>query len=173
MVNPDPAGREKTDEELAAQARALNLLGERLRDLGLFLAVHTHDPEMRSGAREWYHMLRNTSPEAVFFCLDLHWVLRGGQDPYKLLEDAGSRLVDLHLRNSKDGVWTESLSDGDIDYRKVAEILRRAGYKGLYTIELAYEEGTRPGRSVEENLRRSREYAASVFGDLHEATEAR
>lgn len=169
VVNPDPAGREKTDEELAAQARNLDRLGGELRNLGLFLAIHTHDPEMRSGAREWYHMLRNTSPEAVFFCLDLHWVLRGGQDPYKLLEDAGARLVDLHLRNSKAGVWTESFSDGDIDHKKVAEILRRLKYKGLYTIELAYEEGTRPTRSVEENLRRSREYASETFGDLLDA----
>lgn len=166
VVNPDPVGREKTDEELAVQARNLDRLGEELRDLGLFLAVHTHDPEMRSGAREWYHVLRNTSPEKVFFCLDLHWVLRGGQDPYKLLEEAGARLVDLHLRNSAGGVWSESLGDGDIDHRRVAEILRRGKPRGLFTVELAYEAGTARSRTVEENLARSREYALSVFGDL-------
>ena len=163
VMNPDTIGREKTDDELAVQARNLDRLGGALRERGLWLAIHTHDPEMRSGAREWYHILRNTDPAKVHFCLDLHWVYRGKQDPYKLLEDAGARVVDLHLRNSRDGVWSESFGEGDIDHAKVAEILKRIGYRGLLTIELAWEGATKPTRSVEEDLRLSREYAEKVL----------
>jgi len=164
IMNPDTVGREKTDEELAIQSRNLNLLGGRLRELGLRLAIHTHDPEMRSNAREWYHILKNTEADKVFFCLDLHWIFRGKQDPYKLLEDAGKRAIDLHLRNSKGGVWSEDLGDGDIDHQKVAGILEKIGYKGLYTVELAYEGGTKPTRPLEENLARSRAYLRKMFG---------
>jgi inosose dehydratase len=164
VMNPDTVGREKTDEELAVQARSLNSLGEALEGLGLRLAIHTHDPEMRSGAREWYHILRNTDPKKVGFCLDLHWVFRGKQDPIRLLEDAGQRTLDLHLRNSTGGIWSEDFGDGDIDYRKVRKALDGLGYRGLYTLELAYEGGTKVTRSLEEDLRRSRRYVRMVLG---------
>ncbi len=109
-------------------------------------------------------MLNHTDPERVFFCLDTHWVLRGGQDPYKLLEDAGNRVIDLHLRNSIAGVWAEDFGDGDIDYRKVSAILKNLNYGGYLTVELAHENGTTVTRSLEENLKRSREYTRAVFG---------
>jgi inosose dehydratase len=164
VMNPDPIGREKTDEELALQSRNLNQLGARLRELGLRLAVHQHDPEMKSEAREWYHILHHTDDDKVFFCLDLHWVYRGGQDPYRLLRDAGKRTIDLHLRNSVDGVWAQDLGEGDIDYGRVEKILDEIGYEGSLTVELAYEKGTKTTRALGANLGRSREFVRRTFG---------
>jgi inosose dehydratase len=161
--NPNPIGREKTDEELAVQAENLDALGAELRAWGIYLAIHSHAPEMKTGAREWYHILRHTKPENVSICLDLHWVLRGGQDPYKLLADARGRVIDLHLRNSRGGVWSEDLADGDIDYARVAGVLRKIGYRGTYTVELAYESHTQKSRSLEDNLRLSGQYARRVL----------
>ncbi len=161
--NPDPLQREKTDEELEIQSRNLDRLGAGLSELGLRLAIHQHDPEMRSGAREWYHILKHTNPQKVFFCLDLHWIYRGKQDPYQLLEDAGNRVIDLHLRNSQEGVWAQDFGLGDIDYTRVKGILDRLQYKGYYTVELAYDPGTKQTRSLEENLRRSFEFVSQGF----------
>lgn len=161
--NPSPLGREKTGVELAAQAKNLDELGSQLRARGLYLAIHSHAPEMQTGAREWYHILHHTRPENVSICLDLHWVLRGGQDPYKLLADAGPRVLDLHLRNSRGGVWTEDLAEGDLDYPRVAEVLKQISYRGSYTVELAYEAQTEKTRSIEENLRNSYRYTRSVL----------
>lgn len=166
VMNPDVRadGAEKTDEELAIQARNLDLLGARLAPLGVALAVHAHDKEMRSGAREWHHVLRHTDPIKVGICLDLNWGLRGGQDPLALLRASRGRIVDLHLRNSRDGVWLQELGPGDLDYSRVAGILRDESYPGTLTVELAYERRTARTRSVEENLRRSRRFVRSVFG---------
>ena len=161
--NPDPLPREKTDEELEIQAANLNRLGAGLIEMGIQLAIHQHDPEMRSAAREWYHILKHTDPQKVFFCLDLHWVFRGKQDPYRLLEDAGNRVVDLHLRNSRQGIWAEDFGPGDIDYKRVKSILDQNGYKGFYTVELAYDAETPHTRSLEENLRRSYEFVRRGF----------
>ncbi len=161
--NPDPLQREKTDEELEIQAKNLNCLGADLAELGIQLAIHQHDPEMRSGAREWYHILKQTDPHKVFFCLDLHWVYRGKQDPYRLLEDAGERVIDLHLRNSQDGIWAEDFGPGDINYSRVKGILDRIQYKGYYTVELAYDSSTKVTRSLEENLRRSFQFVSQGF----------
>jgi inosose dehydratase len=162
--NPQPLGREKTDEELAVQAENLDRLGAALNEIGVRLAVHSHDPEMRSGAREWYSILLQTDPQKVGICLDLDWVLRGGQDPYRLLENAAPRVLDLHLRSCRQGVWSENLGDGDIDYARVRGILQRMDYRGWYTVELAYEAGTRRTRPLEEDLRLSREYVRCLLG---------
>ena len=166
VMNPDVRadGAEKTDEELAIQARNLDRLGARLASSGVALAVHAHDKEMRSGAREWHHILRHTNPAIVGICLDLNWALRGGQDPLALLRASRGRIVDLHLRNSRDGVWLQELGPGDLDYSRVAGILRDESYAGTVTVELAYEPRTTRTRSVEENLRRSRRFVRSIFG---------
>lgn len=97
--------------------------------------------------------------------MDPHWALRGRVDPYRLLEDAGGRIIDIHLRNSQNGVWSETLGEGDLDYTKVKVLLDSVGYKGWYTVELAYEEETVRTRSLEENLRLSREYVRELFDE--------
>jgi inosose dehydratase len=165
VMNPDVRGdgAEKTDDELPVQARNLDRLGSRLQALHVGLAIHAHDKEMRSGAREWYYNLRHTDPSVVGFCLDLHWVYRGGQDPVAMLRAAGARTLDVHLRNSSRGIWLEDLREGDLDYAALAEVFRRANYRGTYTVELAYEPRTKRTRSVEANLLSSRKFVLRTF----------
>jgi inosose dehydratase len=162
--NPNPIGREKTDAELATQAAALNDLGAGLADLGLFLGVHTHAPEMSHNAREFRANLDLTDPTKVGLCADFHWVYRGGGDPYALTEHYVKRIVTTHLRNSVHGVWAESFSDGDLDYRKIAAILANAKYAGPLVVEIAWEERTPNTRTPVENLKLSRAFLREVFG---------
>jgi inosose dehydratase len=166
VMNPDVRrdGAEKTDDELGVQARNLDRLGARLQALQITLAIHAHDKEMRSGAREWYSNLQHTDPARVGFCLDLHWVYRGGQDPATLLKAAGARVLDVHLRNSREGIWLQDLGPGDVDYAALAEVLRSGSYRGMYTVELAYEPRTERTRSIEANLQRSRDFLVHTFG---------
>jgi inosose dehydratase len=161
--NPSPKRDRKTLEELKTQARYLRRLEADLRARGVRLILHHHNPEMAEGAREWRFLLAETD---VPLCLDLHWAHRGGQDPMGLLREAGKRVASVHLRNSRQGVWTEDLGGGDIDYRPVADYLRNNGFAGYLVVELAYENGTAITRSLEENLRLSREWLAKVFGSL-------
>lgn len=164
-VNPDPKPRRepKSDEELNTQARYLNRLGRELANRGLRLFVHNHDPEMLENAREWRSNLQHTDPRLVWFCLDLHWVYRGKQDPMALLRQAGSRLASLHIRNSVKGTWSESFGDGDIDYREITKFLKQIEFAGFLVLELAYEKATKVTRPLEENLRLSRLYAEKIF----------
>jgi sugar phosphate isomerase/epimerase len=162
--NPKPKGERKSDDELAVQARAVDRLAQEMKKRGLRLFIHQHAPEMAENAREWRHILKNTDPKAVEFCLDTHWVLRGGQDVMTLLKECGSRLGSLHLRNSKNGVWLEDFSAGDIDYGQVAAYLKEIGFHGWLMVELAYDKETAITRPIVDSLRISREYAESVFG---------
>lgn len=164
VFNPNPIGRAKTDEELKVQAEALETLGWALWNSGVRLMLHQHAPELAEKGREWRFMLANTDRRYLRVCLDTHWVYRAGLDVMEFVKECGSRLYGLHVRNSKGGVWTEELGDGDIDYRAMAQHLRTSGFTGYLSVELAWDKETQITRPLEENLRRSREYAERIFG---------
>lgn len=151
VTNPSPikwGGPEnKTDEKLIFQGRALDRLGAELRKLGMVLAYHNHDIELRHGAREFHHMLTATDPEYVKFCLDAHWVFRGCGDSqvalFDVIEHYGDRIVELHLRQSIGGKWSEVFTaEGDIDYARLAEWLKGRGLRPQLSLEQAVEKGS-------------------------------
>ena len=74
VTNPSPirwgGPEDKSDGQLRTQAGALDRLGAELRAMGVALAYHNHDAELRQGGREFHHMLTATNPANVKFCLD-------------------------------------------------------------------------------------------------------
>jgi len=162
--NPDPVGRDKTDDELRTQAAALVQLGEGLQSLGMRLGIHHHTPAMQNGAREFHHNFQHSPAGVVDFCYDVHWVFRGGVMPMDALRDYGARVVSWHLRQSRRQIWWEDLATGDIDYHAVARFAREHRLPARYTVELALEDGTEITRSARENHARSRAFVKEVFG---------
>jgi inosose dehydratase len=148
ISNPDPlpGAAPKSDAQLRTQAKALEALGQALRARGAELLYHTHAPEMQASAREFHHMLAATDPGAVSLCLDIHWIFRGAGNSQVALEDIirlyASRVSELHLRQSRGGIWDETFGDGDIDLATVAAMLADRCAKPLLTLEHAYEDGT-------------------------------
>jgi inosose dehydratase len=171
VVNPTPLkGQAKSDPQLATQAKAMTRLGERLAESGITLAYHFHAPAWQDDGREFHHLLSETDPKLLKLCLDTHWVYRGSgnnvQKVYEVIERYGTRVAELHLRQSKDGVWTECMSDGDIDYRMVAEGLLTQGVRPLLVLEQAVEKGTPSTMDAIESHRRSRAYVEQVFAEF-------
>jgi inosose dehydratase len=162
--SPKPAGAEKTDEELKFQSEALNRMGRTLKAKGFQLRVHHHTPEMASNAREWRYILKTTDPNYVWLCMDLDWVHQGGRDPLALLKEAGTRVAEVHVRNSKDKLWLESFEPGDVDYSTIARYFDAQHLQPLIVVELAYRRNTVITRPLREDLRLSRIYAEKVFG---------
>jgi inosose dehydratase len=171
VTNPSPirwGGTEnKNDQQLRDQAEALNTLGERLRQMGLTLAYHNHDPELRQAAREFHHMMVATDPKNVSLCLDSHWIYRGAGNSqvalFDIVELYGPRITELHLRQSRQGVWSEVFEPGDIDYPRLAQMLQRIGARPLLVIEQAIEEGSPSTLKPVEAFRKSTAYARQVF----------
>lgn len=172
-TNPEPVrwgGPEnKTDEELRAQVKAVQWIGEELTKLGMKFAYHWHDPEFRCGAREVWTMLLNTDPKTVKVCFDTHWTYRGAGNSeramWDLFEYTLPRIAMFHVRQSKDGVWTETFGDGDIDYRRWADRLKKAGWSGPVLLEQARESGTPQTMEFIEAQRRSLEYLRGMFNE--------
>jgi len=171
VVNPDPirwgGPAEKSDDELRAQAEALNRLGGELASLGMTLAYHNHDAELRNAAREFHHMLAGTDPASVSLCLDAHWIYRGSGNSEVALFDVvtlyGRRIVELHLRQSVDGVWTETFGEGDIDYASLAKRLAELGIAPHLVLEQAVEAGSPATMGRVEAHRRGIAFARRLF----------
>lgn len=171
VTNPNPiqwgGAQNKDDGQLRVQAAAMNRLGAALKEHGVTLAYHNHDIELRNAGREFHHMMLGTDPALVSLCLDSHWVYRGSGNSQVALFDVvklyGSRVVELHLRQSKDGIWSETLDVGDIDHERLAAELRKAGAKPHLVLEVAVEKGTPKTMSPAEAHRRSAAYARATF----------
>ena len=148
VTNPSPINwngpQVKDDAQLVEQAKNLDQLGQELRKMGMTLAYHTHDMEMRAGAREFHHMMLNTDPANVTFCMDVHWIYRGSGNSqlavFDVLKLYGKRITELHIRQSKDGIWMEVFEDyGDIDYNRVAAELKKLGITPHLVMEQCLE----------------------------------
>jgi len=171
VTNPSPirwGGPEnKNDAQLKVQAAAIEKLGRQLKAMGLTLAYHNHDIELRNAAREFHHMMAGTDPAYVTLCLDAHWIYRGAGNSSVALFDVlklyGPRITELHLRQSKDNVWTEIFGDGDIDYPALAKHLLQIGVRPHIVMEQAVETGTPKTMSTIEAFRKSSQYARKVF----------
>ena len=148
VTNPSPlqwgGTAVKSDAELLEQSANMERLGGELRKMDLILAYHTHDTEMLAGAREFHHMLQNTSSGNVSFCFDVHWMYRGSQNStvavFNTLKMYASRVVELHLRQSVNGIWSETFRTGDIDYVRFAAELERLRIRPHLVIEQCVED---------------------------------
>lgn len=151
VTNPSPiawgGSEDKDDDQLRTQAQALDHLGKVLKAEDMVLAYHNHDAEMRHSAREFHHMMLGTDPAHVKLCLDAHWIYRGAGNSSVALFDIINmyleRVVELHLRQSHDGVWCEYFrQEGDINYVEIASLLQDKNMSPHLVLEQAVEKGT-------------------------------
>ena len=174
IINPSPISWDeavdKTDDELNTQVNALNLLSKSFAEMGLLLAYHNHDAEMRNSGRELHWMLQKTNPQYLRYCLDCHWIYRGSgnnsKELYRIIDLYADRIIELHLRQSSNGIWTESFKEGDIDYRKIAGVLKYKNIKPRLVLEQAVEKGTPNTMGIDESHRLGIQYANKIFVDF-------
>jgi len=152
VTNPNPIqwgdSPLKNDAQLLCQSAHLDQLGKEISKMGMKLAYHTHDVELRAGAREFHHVLQNTDPKHLYFCMDVHWIYRGSENSqlavFDILKMYGDRIVSFHLRQSENEIWTDTFSaKGDIDYVLFAEEVKKMGIKAHLVIEQCLEEKTK------------------------------
>lgn len=174
VTNPSPIrwGSEelKSDEQLKIQVNNLDKLGGALRKMGMTLAYHIHDNELKAGAREFHHMMLNTSPDSMSFCFDVHWVYRGTQNSevavFDVLKLYGKRVVELHIRQSVNGVWSETFGEGDIDYKRLVDELKKINIRPHLVIEQCIEEKSPNTLTAEEAHKKDLAAIQEIFKPL-------
>jgi inosose dehydratase len=171
VTNPSPiqwgGPQNKDDGQLKVQAASIEKLGKQLKEMGLILAYHNHDIELRNAAREFHHMMVGTNPAYVTLCLDAHWVYRGAGNSsvalFDILRLYGPRITELHLRQSEDNIWAETFTEGDIDYPRLAKHLLNIDVRPHIVLEQAVEKRTPKTMNTVEAFRQSSKYARRVF----------
>ena len=171
VTNPSPiqwgGPQNKDDGQLKIQAASMDKLGRQLKEMGLTLSYHNHDIELRNAAREFHHMMVGTNPAYVTLCLDAHWVYRGAGNSavalFDILKLYGRRITELHLRQSKQNIWSETFEDGDINYRRMAKHLLDIDIHPHIVLEQAVEKGTPKTMKTVEAFRQSSKYARRIF----------
>jgi sugar phosphate isomerase/epimerase len=158
-----PAGRQKTATEFDNQAFILRRIIALCRKKGVVLNLHNHTVEVENNLFQLRETLKRV-PE-VKLGPDLNWLLRAGGNPVDFLREFRKQIVFLHLRDQlSDGKWPESMGEGDVDFKQIADVLKEINFKGEAVIELAHERGFVPTRPIRESLKMSRDYMRKTMG---------
>jgi sugar phosphate isomerase/epimerase len=157
------ARRTKTAVELDAQAEMLRKLMGICGENGVVLNLHNHIYEVREDEYDLRGTLARI-PDAKLGP-DIDWLVGAKVDPVSFVHRYGGRIVYAHLRDRKaDGVWSEAMGEGVIDYAAIGRALRETNFSGMLAIELAHPEGFKPTRPLRESFKLSRDYVRRVMG---------
>jgi inosose dehydratase len=162
-------------EELFATLARVEEIGAKY---GLTVVLHPHygteieNPE---------HVRRFLEGCDTGLCLDTGHSMVGGGDPVELAESAPERIRHVHLKDVdrdlaeqvasgtldyekavRDGLY-RPLGDGDVDVRRVLDVLDRAGYDGWYVLEQDIMLETEPGDGPATEVGRSLAFLRSVL----------
>ncbi len=158
-----PSGRLKTEEELDAQADLLKKLIAVGESKGIVLNLHNHTYEVENNLFDLSGTLERI-PE-INLGPDLNWLSRAKVDPIPFLKKYKDNIVFIHLRDQlASGKWSESVGEGNVDFKEIGDTLKTIGFKGDIIIELAHEDGFVPTRPIKDSLKMSRVFIRKSMG---------
>jgi inosose dehydratase len=126
--------------------------------------------EMRNSAREFHHMMLGTDAELVSLCLDAHWIYRGSGNSNVALFDIvklyGKRINEIHIRQSKNNVWTEEVCDGDINYEALLTEVFKVSKNSHLVLEQSVESESPKTMEAAEAHKKSLTYVVKVLARI-------
>jgi len=159
----EPAGRKKTDAEFDNQAALLKKLISLGEKKGIVLNLHNHTAEVENNMYDLRGTLKRI-PD-VKLGPDLNWLLRAGVNPLDFLREYRKQIVFMHLRDQlSNGKWPESLGEGNVNFKEIADVLNEINFEGDAIIELAHENGFVRTRPLKESLKMSRDFMRKTTG---------
>jgi len=125
------------EQSMARVAEHMNRVARRAEELGVTVALETHDGFSRSttvmGA-----MAQVNSP-AIGVLWDTHHPYRMGETAAETYERVKDRLVHVHIKDAvkkADGGWQlVLLGKGEVTCKESMQVLKAAGYKGYFSAE--------------------------------------
>jgi len=159
----EPAGHAKTEKEFDNQALLLKKLISLGEKKGIVLNLHNHTAEVSNNMYDLRGTLKRI-PD-VKLGPDLNWLLRAGINPVNFLREFRKQIVFLHLRDQlSNGKWPESMGEGNVNFKEIADVLKEINFEGTAIIELAHENGFTPTRPLKESLKMSRDFMRKTMG---------
>ena len=143
----------------------LDYTEQKVKESDIRIAIHNHGPEdaLYPGPQQVYDRIKNRD-QRMGLCLDIGHATRAGADLEKVIQEYKSRLFDLHIKDvtaaEKDGKAIE-IGRGVIDFYGFANALKKAGYKGVCSIEFE-KDMTDPLPGIAESLGYFKGVTASI-----------
>ena len=139
-----PGAARESKEELFRFIDQFNKIGDAIRPYGFKLTYHNHHFEFvrfEDGKTIMDYLYEGLNPETTSFCLDTHWVQRGGGNPTTWVEKLAGRIDILHLKdmavvrqgNEIVPLITE-IGNGNIDFDSVIAAAVKGGVR-YYCVE--------------------------------------
>jgi sugar phosphate isomerase/epimerase len=159
----EPSGRKKTEAEFDNQAALLNKIIPLGLKKGIVVNLHNHTAEVADNMYDLRGTLKRI-PD-VKLGPDLNWLLRAGINPVDFLKEFRKQIVFMHLRDQlRNGKWPESMGEGNVNFKEIADVLREINFNGTCVIELAHENGFVRTRPLKESLKMSRDFMRKTMG---------
>lgn len=159
----EPGGRKKTEDEFDNQVTLLKRIISLGEKRGIVLNLHNHTAEVENNMYDLRGTLKRI-PD-VKLGPDLNWLLRAGVNPLDFLKEFRKQIVFMHLRDQlSNGKWPESMGEGNVNFKEIADVLKEINFEGDANIELAHENGFVRTRPLKESLKMSREYMRKTMG---------
>jgi sugar phosphate isomerase/epimerase len=98
-----------------------NRVAQESKKAGIQFAYHNHDFEFKAdqGQMPYDTLLKNTDANLVKMEMDLFWITKAKQDPFKYFSRYPGRFPLVHVKDmTKDGEMTE-VGNGTIDFKKI------------------------------------------------------
>jgi sugar phosphate isomerase/epimerase len=94
----------KTLADLQTYCDYYNAVGRKCKEKGLSFGYHNHAHEYTviEGTMMYDYMLEHTSPELVFFQMDVYWTVMGRQSPVEYFQKYPGRFTMLHIKDHKE-----------------------------------------------------------------------
>ena len=145
LVLPSMMGRptERLDH-FKRTAAEMNIIGERCLQHGIRFGYHNHDFEFKTtdGKLPYEVLLEETDPRLVSFQVDLYWMIKAGQDPFRYFENHPGRFSLWHVKDMSTDGKSCIVGNGRIDYRLLFKKAAMAGLERVFVEQEQYDEGT-------------------------------
>ena len=122
------------ETELQTMAAYLEAIGKKCNAAGIRFGYHSHNQEFSrvAGTTMMDYFISHTSPENVFFQMDVYWAVVGGASPVEYFNKYPGRFEMLHIKDKYE-VGQSGMVGFDAIFRNAA----KAGMKE-YVVEMEY-----------------------------------
>jgi L-ribulose-5-phosphate 3-epimerase len=166
VVNTAVGGHQSADENEAAFLEHISALADAADEVGVVVALEIHGDIMAS-SDVTIPLIEKIGRDSIKVNYDTANVeFYSGDRAVDDLPKITSQLAHVHLKDTAGGKgnWDfPAVGDGTVDFRRVLEILREAGYSGPYSVEIEFNGEPWPSlEDVNAAMRRSREHLTSL-----------
>ncbi len=117
----------------------IKLVEALVKEYNIAAAIHNHGPEDKQfpTPQSVLEVVRGLDPRCGL-CMDIGHSYRAGVDVVKMIGVAGSRLLDMHVKDLKDLKVASSqcdVGDGDIPFPQIFKELKKLNYQGCVNLE--------------------------------------